>query len=402
VIEKEQHPGGNAVTETVLVDGQERWVDLGVNDFNVGTFTGIKNLMDELGAKYSPINHSTCLFTKDSNSSYTIDRAGVHGVEEGLANEIERFKDLCANFLKTEKLNMMTAQEFVKQNEFSQKFATLFLYPRISSLFFSPSTAPWEMPVHKLIHFMKFQEGLLAPKDSLRCYFENGSRSWINLFVEKLKQMGCQFQFGKNSIIEFRNEEAKTRYNISGNEFDLLVLATDATAAIDLLKDDSFKTAKNILSEFTYEKVEGIIHSFTGVLCRDPSFWRTYNLRIFQPSDDHSYSITFYNNFHQNDSANPKYREKPSSPFFLTLNSHVEIPKKHIFKKMNGDLAIHHFKHCIMDKKSITTQIKLEQIQGDMNLYFSNAFAAQGIGLHEDSWQHGKSIAEMICNKMQK
>ena len=77
-----------------------------------------------------------------------------------------------------------------------------------------------------------------------------------------------------------------------------------------------------------------------------------------------------------------------SYPLFVTLNPNIEIDPKNIFAQFE-------YEHPIFDAKAVQAQARIDEIQGQDDIYFCGAY--QSFGFHED----GISSALRVLNKMQ-
>jgi len=73
VFERNGRIGGDVQTIDVMIGGEKRWVDLGVNDFNAKTYRQLATMFDKLGVKYRRLEDTECFYTLDGSITYTSD-----------------------------------------------------------------------------------------------------------------------------------------------------------------------------------------------------------------------------------------------------------------------------------------------------------------------------------------
>ncbi|MES2286492.1 MAG: FAD-dependent oxidoreductase [Bacteroidota bacterium] len=455
VYEKADKLGGNANTFKVnLPNGAggfiERWVDMGVNDFNLGTYKELKELWQELGimskegdcpqSTYcSPLINSESFSLPGADGSYnyryTLEDRAKDNVEapDGSAakndvatlyTDIESFKRELGYWYRDnegkEGLNNMTVGEFLRSvnTRFSEQFINYNLYPRINGMYFTmedSTTAstppPSEMPLWMVAHYYILQEayGQTIPLCK-RQYFVNGSINWL----DKLASRIGTFTFKSNcGTLAFRKQGSGKNDKIviaqAGQPdvlYDKVIFATHADTTKAMLSDDTFKSDPMVseLAKFDYAQCNIYVHQDPTFLGPKKDIRRTYNIHVFDYNEKkrYPYSISYVVNMHQNDPNNPKYRGNPD--FYLTINPYWTQPgvaPANMLQQLNGaGPAFTTMRHCKLNLNAVSGQVNIfnEQLGATAPLrsvYFTGSFTI-GAGLHMECIKQARAIVEKI------
>ena len=433
IYEKSDRVGGNVNTFNVTLDnGRQRWVDMGVNDFNKVTYTHLVQLWQELGimdasgqsAYCSPLINSEAFYTTDSGYRYAIGTDGkvfVPGsstanqtVIQGLSEIFKKDLGEWFNQHTTPEANT-TVGNWINSHNFIDEFVKGNLYPRMNGMYFTMEDAPLgvappsQMPLWMVAHYYVLQEGYGQqdmPPDA-RQYFVNGSQSWLDYFAGVIQSKGVNFKFNLNQLRVDRYNGRMTVYNGSTklDDFDKVIFATHADDTFNMmgpgLKEREPWT--NVLIDFSYSTCNVIAHQDHSVLTKNEDINCTYNIHIYDytqgsaPQAHSPYTITYICNYHQNDPA-----KKINDPlFFVSVNPYVTINPNKILRKPDGTQAVTTFKHCKLDKKALLAQVTVNKYQllnpGGRDFYFAGSFAI-GAGLHEECIIQAQEIAKKILN----
>jgi uncharacterized protein len=450
VFEKASDVGGNANTFNVDVIGAQgqkipRWVDMGVNDFNLSTYKPLIDLWEELKIMNptlpcptsqfcSPLINTESFSFPSSDYSFpfrywineddTVDAppdSQAYQYRDTLHNDIERFKTELAKWYadnEEEGKNPVNVGDWLKtiSPPFSDVFISTNLYPRINGMYFtmenydSQGTPPVsQMPLWMVAHYYILQEAYgQATSGCPRQYFIKGSSQWLKFLRDKLVSdypspgFNIGYNFPDNAFI--KPSGSQLSLNAVGSQvgiFDKIIFATHA--------DDTYKMMQQY---FSHDFMVANLPSFQYSTCeiyahQDPTFLgpkqdcnRTYNIHInsYQPGTTvYPYSISYIVNMHQNDAA--KGINDPL--FFLTCNPFWGIPRNILNISGTTKLARTTMRHCKLDTPAMNAQIHInnEQIQapGERNYYFAGSFT-RGAGLHMECILQAKDIANKLAN----
>ncbi|HEX8515005.1 MAG TPA: NAD(P)-binding protein [Bacteroidia bacterium] len=452
IYEKSDNVGGNADTINVLVptsDGPplERWVDMGVNDFNLATYTPLIELWQDLGimnnqqpcpvaSDYcSPLIDTESFMLPGPDNSYqyrywvgagdaiTVPPTSIANADL-LYNGIKTFQaDLAAwyNEYQTEGANEITIGDWLLTKNYSDEFITKNLFPRINGMYFTREYSeghvppPHSMPLWMVAHYYILQEAYGQPASPCtRQYFVGGSRKWLLLLAEKLVEMNVTINLNSNinsvSKITMSEKISKMIVTADGAEefFDKVVFATHADDTYNMI-DETFKSDEMVqaLNSFTFSPTTVYVHqdaSFLGPRDCD----QTYNIHIYDYSDAtpttrYPYTISYIVNKHQNDPANPDPRIQNCPYFYITISPFWAPQPANILLLADQPQtqAITQLWHANMDNNSVNAQVLIDQIQLEVkkerSYYFAGSFA-RGAGLHMECIIHAQELANKIAD----
>lgn len=448
IYESANNVGGNASTFQINMknfQGQtiERWVDMGVNDFNKATYKNLVALwkqlkiMDPSGKSdyCSPLINAESFSVPDANFQYryAIDIYGKVFVPTtstanaaNLQKDIDQFKIDLATWYKsheTEGSTDISIGEWLKvpgtdQLRYSGEFIFGNLYPRINGMYFTAEKMDTsgvpplsEMPLWMVAHYYILQEGYGQKKTTdddtwSRQYFVDGSQTWLDFLATQLHNTG-QVEFNISTPVTqvTRIGGAITVFTqgSAGVPYDKVIFATHPDVTYNMLGNDlkSEEIAQS-LPQFTMTQATAYIH-------QDPSFvpadiGSTYNIHDYNYFPNNSvqetfpYTITYIVNYHQNDSA-----AGINDPlFYCTLNPQwCKQNPGMILNQTNGQPAILPLRHCKLDVNAMNGQIAINKIQmntpGTRDYYFAGSFTV-GAGLHEECIIQAQAIAQKIAN----
>ncbi len=223
IYEKNDRVGGNALTQELNLKSLKRpdtWVDLGVNDFNINTYSAMLSLWHEIQLPqdqyvgtlenetsffyYNASSKDSCGF-KISNNGYiealNIQTETVNKIKQGFINFEQFLKEWYTNKDKDPSAFTITVKQFIEKyfKDKSDPFVNMALLPRINAMYFSYEESPvkqspvLDMPMWLVSHYYVLQEGLaLDPnrkgKDKERKFFKQGSQKWLEFLAQKLTE----------------------------------------------------------------------------------------------------------------------------------------------------------------------------------------------------------------------
>ncbi|MBW4488795.1 MAG: FAD-dependent oxidoreductase [Trichocoleus desertorum ATA4-8-CV12] len=399
VFEKSDRIGGNAHTVPVQVGDRVRWVDLGVNDFNAATYTNIVKMLDQLNIPYSPLEDSASFSTHDGSYTYTLDGKGGTQMPESLRLEYERFKSTAHIDVNNPAYYYHSIAQYLQEKGYSPEFGRYNLYPRINGMYFVNDMTPEIMPFRGVMNYYGLQEGF-GSQSPKRCYFTQGSSSWIEALGDAVTGLGTRFRFNAQVSIRSKGDAVVVDTPDGSEIYDAVVMACHANTALKLLQQGITQDMVNVLSAFEYTSSVAVAHTFSPVMPLNKNAWRTYNIRIHDnaAAQLRPYSISYVCNRHQNDTVNPLHNGYENPEFFVSLNPSTPIPDQYILRTPEGKQAIAYFYHNVLNQTALIAQENLQNIvQGQNNIFFTGGWT-KGAGLHEECWLSAMSVSERILN----
>ena len=401
VFERNGRIGGDVQTIDVMIGGEKRWVDLGVNDFNAKTYRQLATMFDKLGVKYRRLEDTECFYTLDGSITYTSDGKWGTAPSEAIRRDVARFRRDAPDVLSNPAYRHALVKEYVRDQCYSNEFIQCNLYPRINGMYFSDREDIGSTPLWPIMRYYSLQEGLNhnGPPQVERMYFVNGSAEWMSkLYAAAIAKFpivlnaDASIRAGANGVTVY------TKGHIE--RFDKVVLTQQAWDALRCIKDGLTEELAGFLGSFDYCDDPVVVHNYYGVLPPQISAWRTYNILIpSKPATSGPYVITYAVNRHQNDASNPRYQRFGTPHFFATVNPPVPIPEAQVLKQPDGSPAKALFRHAVYNLKAVRAQERRSDLQGVNNIYVTGGYA-RGVGLHEECWIDGMELAAQIHEQL--
>jgi predicted NAD/FAD-binding protein len=388
--EKNDYIGGHSNTVDVNYEGKKIAVDTGFIVFNHQTYPNLKAFFEILNVDYEQSNMSFAVKIGDSKIEYAgTNLNAVFAQRKNILNprfikmllDILRFNKLAQNLLNQEFNPDYSMMNFLQDLKVGKYFRDYYLLPMASAIWSTPLDKIHDYPASSFVRFFK-NHGLLTVSDQPQWLtVSKGSRQYV-------KKVCADF----NDKISL-NDEAKNIYQNSDKKwvieshksteiFDKIVIASHADQALKILKNPT-KQQQEILSSFSYQKNLAVLHKDSAVMPKAKKAWASWVYSHNSSTKNlakNNLSVSYWMNNLQNIDH--------SYPLFVTLNPNIEIDAKNIFAKFE-------YEHPIFDAKAVKAQARIDEIQGQDDIYFCGAY--QSFGFHED----GISSALRVLNKMQ-
>lgn len=505
IVEKSPTLGGNAATAEVLLGTDYRgagiirdfvrYADLGVNDVNLASYKRLKQAMKYIGylsdenlkpgdENLKPLEDTVAHFTPDFSEIWTKDgyltgqaepaakepidtRRGIidrrYSLQEKdsqlAADEQEFMQIAAADFKKQDeppKWWYYSVAEYIKFFEQERRADTeisldnlrrlvrLFLYPRISAMYFADKAGPGGMPMAGVMSYYRLQEGIASDDKEAegvdRRYFTKGSQHWINELAKWLQKNNVEIFRGFDAVVVGSDGRVKvtdvsepnsSTTNPKSFVVDQVVMAGHADQQLRSLTTQL--SSESLLSEEMKKKLESVQHSIScayahtwnRLLPPDRRTWRTYNVMIryqypdptrIEPPTETPYQMTYVQNRHRNDRLNDDFNRYGMPIYFVSLNPEQEIPKEYILRRTEDDrkkvsreqpgywdehcandskegLATARFRHIVMTTDLLKIQAELPQHQGMSNgrVFFAGCWT-NGASLHEECFEQAERV----------
>jgi uncharacterized protein len=421
--------GGNADTFQFTFgtgpDGKEldRWVDLGVNDFNKTAYTLIVGVMNTIGfvegTNYKPLEDSTCYFTADGSLAFTDNGTSWWGTEMNptLAQSANSFMTVAGNDAAKNptKFATYTIERYIDEQgplqnpPWDPDLGPMVIYPRINGMYFVSELGPRSMPFLAVMHYYAIQEGA-GGQPAQRRYFVNGASAWITALTGYMAKTMPNITFLLNYqaaiaqvatadpmyyIQDLNRKQAPFRATT-------IVLAAHADDCLTAFITGLPELAGPILGSIRYNNGISVAHTDSRLLPVNSNTWCTYNILIHEPGSAglKPYVINYVANRHQNDAANPAYDQYGLPQFFVSCNPQSPIPENMILKGLSGTPAVANLRHNNFDFDTMQAQSRIETLQGYWNIYYAGGWT-HGSGLHEECWAQGQDVAALILGHAQ-
>lgn len=422
LFERRSQVGGNIQTVKCNTrhsnhGSNQRWADLGVNDFNISTYKNIATLLDELKVSYKPLENSAAFSTLDGSVSYVIDPDYKTGCRSSttMPAEVQKGFDnfgyqapLDCQDPKFAEFSVAQYIEYRNQHNpnhdpdfYPTAFVDYNLYPRINGMYFVNDTAPSTMSFIAIMNHYCLQEGFGGDPPQ-RVYIEGGCKTWMNALHNALLCQGTSIVCNASVQVLGGTSGVKILMNHKKFEdFDAVIMACSASAALKLIQQGITNDMVQVLSQFNNSNSVAVAHTDASLLPPNKDHWRTYNLLIHRNSVQlRPYTISYVCNRHQNDANNPLYRNISDPEFFVTVNPAIPIPEQYVLKQPDGKPAKTYFQHNNFNVNTLKAQKLLwgkhrKGVQGQNNIYFTGGWT-WGTGLHEDCFNSAEQIVDLL------
>lgn len=421
LFEKAPRLGGNAASAYGETLFKPPFGDLGVNDFNIKTYTLMDKILGVLNTAavggerpfavpVSNLLNTTCWYTPRGHAgkgvSYTDDDLADPSSPflEHIARDWQRFATEGASLVLNNpaRYRDMTVGAFVREQGYGREFAIYNLYARINGMYFMDDKHPAEMPILGVMSYYSLQEGMtggVVPNPE-RKFFVNGASDWIYRLAAYLGWKGVQFRTDTDPIVDASSgHDVNIRYRASDREvterFDAVIVAVHADQLGRVVQKGLPDGVARILSSFRYFSSVALWHDDDSVMPAERNHWRTYNIVIY-PEDRcqlRPYTINYVCSMHQG-------RDRAEAPFVS------ESPLQGVCRdRLRGRVlpsesapsgsAIAWFRHNMVSVEAMQAQCWLHAQQGCNNIYYTGGWT-NGAGLHQEIMAVSLDIAKRL------
>lgn len=371
--------GGHTATVDVEVNGDVYAIDTGFIVFNKKNYPNFCRLLDLLQVPIQTTEMSFSYRSQENSFEYNghnlntlfADRRNLFNPAlYQMIKEIVRFNANAKKFL--ENIDpVLTMGEFIQKQAYKNSFLRFYLRPMIAAIWSMNANQINQIPAHFILQFYA-NHGLLDTSQQPRWYvIGGGSRQYIPYLVAPLKS-----RLKLNAKVKYITRSTKSITLFTENtreEFDAVVFATHADQALDMLSDAT-TDERSILSAFSYNANEVILHTDETVLPKNKRAWASWN---YLDLGTQKVALTYYMNRLQ--------MLKTTTHFCVSLNLTDHIAPEKILKKFM-------YTHPCYNTHTFLAQKKYAQINGKANTYFCGAY--WGYGFHED----GVNSAMAVCH----
>ena len=384
VFEASDYIGGHTNTVNVSRAGQNYAIDTGFIVFNHQTYPNFTHLLNELHVDIKNTEMSFSVYDPKLNFQYSggsfnglfADRRNLFNSKfYRLLSEIHRFHRLAKRVLDSMN-TVSTLQQFLTQHQFHNDLGALYLYPLISALWSSPGGAIGAMPIYFVAKFFENHALLKMLPDISWKVLKNSSSSYISPLIQAFKER----VYVNTAVVNLRRDEQGFSLSHETGQvghFDAVVVATHSDQALRLL-DAPTALEVEILSAFSYEDNDVILHQDETLMPASSRAWASWNYRLSPENDAHA--ILTYN-------MNKLQGISNSVPFFVSLNAaHLINPEK-VIRRFS-------YSHPQYSLASLAAQSRQQELNAQSGIYFCGAY--WGFGFHED----GVNSALAVCRQL--
>lgn len=389
LFEADSYPGGHVNTIEVPSAQGPVAVDTGFIVYNEQTYPNFIRVLQQLAVDTQPTSMSFSVNDPLSGIEYASNLGGLFARKQnlidwrfiGMLREKFRFDKLAKAMLQTdvEALGKLSLNEFLRQNNFSEHFARLYILPMTAAVWSAPISLAAEYPALALFTFLN-NHGLLAVNDAPQWrVISGGSQAYV---AALLKAIAPKCQLHLNSPVTSVNRLANhvaLRYKHQGlehvGEYDQIVFACHSSQALALLGDAS-ADERSILGAIPYQYNEAVLHTDTRLLPKREKAWASWNYQLSAEDNPHS-TLTYNMNRLQGLDTDETY--------LVTLNQTAEIDPAKVIQRID-------YEHPVYTKESVAAQQRWQEISGIANrTHFCGAYWLNGF--HEDGTASAVRVA---------
>ncbi|MCO4794858.1 MAG: FAD-dependent oxidoreductase [Bacteriovoracaceae bacterium] len=384
LFEKNNYVGGH--TNTIEVhDGEKTCpMDTGFMVFNEETYPNLLKLFAELKVPYKDTDMSFSVRNDEIDLEYNGSSLnGLFAQRKNIFNfkfikmirEILKFNGDAPNVLNNPDYADMTIRDYIKKLGLSDYFFKNFLVAMSSAVWSTPIEKMGEFPAKSLIRFFQ-NHGFVGVDTQLQWKTViGGSREYRNRIVSKL---GDRFHIScpVTAITQFSDKVEVTTSN-EVHTFDKVIVCTHADEALALLKTPS-ALQKEVLSKFSYQKNEAVVHTDASVMPELKSNWSSWN---FMMKEQQAYTVYYMNRLQG-------VSEKKD--FFVNINGENFVDENKVIQKIT-------YHHPVFTLESSNAQTKIDQLNSNTNLHFSGSYYRYGF--HEDALLSSVELCKSILGR---
>jgi uncharacterized protein len=207
----------------------------------------------------------------------------------------------------------------------------------------------------------------------------SASRSGRMLRIRpSMKALEYALTYGVRTMYRTRVQHIDESLMINGEQFDYVVVATEASAVKHVLHRS---ISPDVFSRVQYHPSSIYLHTDSSLMPSNKSDWRAFN--ICQEKGEDMCMLTAWLNEYYPDAKFPV-------DVFETWNPH-HIP--------NHVLKVCHFLRVCHTKDTASILSEIQELQGVNGVYYAGAYSIDGMGLLEQAARSGRNVAEMIIQK---
>jgi len=384
LFEKNSYVGGHTNTIDVHDGKKECPMDTGFMVFNEETYPNLIKLFAELKVPYKNTDMSFSVRNNDIDLEYN--GSGIGGLfaqRKNILNlkflkmiqEIFKFNKDAQNVLNDPSYDEITIKDYIKKLGLSDYFFKNFLVAMSSAVWSTPIEKMGEFPAKSLIRFFQ-NHGFVGVDSQLQWKTViGGSREYRNIIMDKIGkhiQMNCPVI----GIYQF-DDNIKVKTMLKTHSFDKVIVCSHADEALRLL-DSPNQIQKEVLSNFSYQKNEAVVHTDRSVMPKLKKNWSSWNFMI---RGNESYTVYYMNRLQG---------VSERKDFFVNINGENFVNPNKIIKKIT-------YYHPIFTLDSINAQKKISDLNNNTNLHFSGSYYRYGF--HEDALLSSVELCENILGR---
>jgi uncharacterized protein len=380
--------GGHAHTVDVSLGGRTHGVDIGFTVFNEDAAPKLAGLLAELGVATAPAEMTFSAQVPTAGIEWS--SAGAAGVFAQPANvarlaflnmlgEIPRFNH---HALALARAAPATAHDdsvgdFLAAHRFSKGFRDWYLLPLLGCIWSCPTEQMLRMPAAAMARFCR-DHGLLKALGRTHWHsVRGGADVYVHRMLASIADARLATPVRRIRRLPIGGADVST--DRGTERFDAVVFACHSVDALALLADASADELA-VLGAFHYQRNRAILHTDVRVLPLRTAAWAAWNYEAGRDREAEAVCVHVLVN---------RLQPLPFEvPVIVSLNPIVEPAAASV----QGEF---HFAHPVFDRRALTAQARLPELQGRANTWYCGAWT--GLGSHEDGLRSALGVCARLA-----
>ena len=390
LFEREKVIGGHANTVTVRdTMDQELHVDTGFIVYNDRNYPGICTFFSDLGIEPVSTDMSFSYINGDSGLAYSGTLTGLFRNLYDLFNvpRLLFFKDIVkySKYLRQNSeayLGSGVSITEVLLNAGCPKDVVLnYFVPLTCAIWSCTDKDAYDVPADAFTTFFE-NHGLFSLFDRPNWFsISGGSRTYLDIFEEKFKgvvNVGSEIEYIKQQETGY---ELKTSKGFS-QTFDNIIFAGHSNESLNILlrSENPDPSIIDTLNSYRYVENQAVLHDDVSFLPSDKRLWASWNVQSVGSSADDYVSQTTYH-------MNRLQKLETTKELMVTINPLKEPDPENILYQTQ-------YSHPVLSTRKQDIERKFQILNKGPGVYFCGAYI--GYGFHEDGYQSGMRVANLI------
>ncbi|WP_407408760.1 NAD(P)/FAD-dependent oxidoreductase [Acinetobacter sp.] len=393
VFEKNDYLGGHTDTHQFELDGQSVAVDSGFIVFNDYNYPLFSKMLTQLGVEAQSSNMGFSVNNQVTGLQYNPSKkfSLLWRPQNFLKRDFRHMlSDLLRFYADNKDLDMqavnadLTIEQYLDQHGYSQAFREEHLYPMCGALWSAPVSQVGQIPYKFVVSFFQHHRMLQLKDRPLWQTVKGGSSQYVKAIQAQAPQISFRHWPVQRVV---RHQQQVDVYTCMGVEqYDWVIFATHADDTLTLLQNDANPQERSILSAFSYQDNEMVLHTDTSIMPKSKQQWASWHVHVtkdqIEPDQVH-YGFSYW----MNQLQNLKCRRQ----VFATLNPNMPIAQKQV-------LVQRHYRHPVFNAQAIDAQRHWQALQ-DHAPRTSYCGAYWGWGFHEDGARSAQRVVDYLARE---
>lgn len=393
VFEAGSHFGGHANTVDVTIGGITHGVDTGFLVYNERTYPGLIAMFDELGVQRSPSEMSFSVQSPQGTGRPNLEWSGrsLNAVLSqrrnllrprfwGMLRDILRFNQLASSLASSESDGALTQPigTFLDAQGFGAAFREDYFLPMVACIWSCPTEQMLRFPIATMIRFCH-NHGLLQVANRPQWFtVTGGSREYVRKILPHLRDARLHMPV---EAVRRTPDGVRLQTPLGAEDFDAVVMACHSDQALALLGVQASSAERDLLSAIRYQANRAVLHTDTSLLPQKRKAWAAWNYERAAVADTEQQQVCLH--YWLNVLQPLPWQQ----PVLVSLNPVRQPNPLQVLQEIS-------YAHPVFDQAAIDAQAHLPAIQGKGGVWYAGAWC--GYGFHEDGFQAGSRVAELI------